>query len=74
MATNVTREECCKSKPAGEKYYSLDDEPSFESAQEKLKWRYVQQHKCIMACQGKSGCLEALLEVKNLDLTFSAHN
>jgi len=50
LKTNVTRQECCKLEPAGEKYFS-EDEPLPE--QKVWIWRFLQDHKCSMACQGK---------------------
>ncbi|XP_067933952.1 follistatin-like [Watersipora subatra] len=48
LASNVTRQQCCRLEPSGEKFYSDDNEPS--SASEKIKWRYGHPHKCVAAC------------------------
>ena len=39
--------------PAGEKYYSHDELPANLSFQELIRWKYINTHDVIMACQGE---------------------
>ena len=39
--------------PAGEKYYSHDELPANLSFQELIRWKYINSHDVIMACQGE---------------------
>lgn len=55
LGGNVTREECCRMEPKGEKYYSKDEMPAIDDKMKLMQWKYTQHHSVIMACQGMNG-------------------
>lgn len=53
LSGNITRQECCDLAPSGEKYYSSNELPAHSNFQDTLRWKFIQPHTVIMACQGK---------------------